>query len=267
MPGFRLKSLFYIFKVKSFKKQQTFCMKTNIKFLALAGLLVLTTGLNAEGLIRFYENYKVGYKDATGHVVVPAKYYAGSEFINGYAIVVDDNQKRGFLNEKGEVAIPLQYSDVGPFANGVARVQLNKKYGYINTEGKWLLEPKYDFAEDFADGFAVVAINGKYGFINTDFKEAIALNYEKAKKFSNGLAPAQQDKLWGYINNKGEWEIKAQYESANFFNGNKEAQVSMNHEFYVINDKGTVLKKIEMKHEEEFERHRNAKKGEDKDKD
>jgi len=103
--------------------------KTSMKNLLFSALL-LTMCLSSfagEGkLIRFYENAKVGYKDASGKVVVPAKFYAGSEFFEGFAIIVDNN-KRGYLNAKGEIAIPVQYEDAGPFVGGLAKVKISRK--------------------------------------------------------------------------------------------------------------------------------------------
>ncbi len=93
--------------------------------------------------IRFYENGKVGYKSADGKTIVAPLYYAGSEFINGFAIVIKDNL-RGYINEQGELKIPLMYRDANPFFNGFASVKFGNKYGFINTKGAWVIEPVYE---------------------------------------------------------------------------------------------------------------------------
>src|SRR5690348_7509559 len=77
--------------------------------------------------VRFYAHAKAGYKDpGTGKIIVEAKYDAGSDFREGFAIVMT-GRKRGFINEKGEVAIPLQYDDASQFFNGLARVTMSGK--------------------------------------------------------------------------------------------------------------------------------------------
>ena len=43
------------------------------KIFVLAGLLISAKHTEAQKLKRFYENAKVGYKDESGKVIVPAK--------------------------------------------------------------------------------------------------------------------------------------------------------------------------------------------------
>ena len=100
--------------------------------------LLLLNYLNAQeaGLIRFYQNAKVGYKDASGHVIVNPAYEAGSDFYNGYALVLKAN-KRGYINAKGEIAIDFIYDDASVFtSSGLARVSQNGKSGFINKKGE-----------------------------------------------------------------------------------------------------------------------------------
>src|SRR5438477_8733415 len=74
--------------------------------------------------VRFYSHAKAGYKNpATGAVIVEPKYDAGSDFREGFAIVMM-GRKRGYINEKGEVAIALQYDDASQFFGGLARVTM-----------------------------------------------------------------------------------------------------------------------------------------------
>ena len=84
-----------------------------------------------------------------------------------------------------------------------------------------------------------------------------------ARKFSAGLAPAKKGGQWGYIDTKGNWVIPAKYEDAYFFSADGQARVTINHELFLIDKKGTVIKKIEMHHEEE-ERGRGKKDKDDK---
>lgn len=74
---------------------------------------------------RFYDKSKCGYK-LNNQIIVPATYDAGSDFINGSAIVIKAN-KRGFINERGIVIISFDYEDAGPFMNGLAKVKKNGK--------------------------------------------------------------------------------------------------------------------------------------------
>jgi len=104
-----------------------------MKLLTLLLLSFVVFNTNAQSLVRFYQNAKVGYKDASGNVVVQPSYEAGSEFREGYAIVLKD-RKRGFIDHNGLVAIPFVYDDASLFQNGKARVMQNGKYGWIDAQ-------------------------------------------------------------------------------------------------------------------------------------
>ena len=90
------------------------------KLLVLLVVLLIKTNSFSQDLIRFYENAKVGYKNkATGEIVVPPNYVAGSEMMtdengNHFALVLE-GRKRGFINEKGTVIIPFIYDDASVF--------------------------------------------------------------------------------------------------------------------------------------------------------
>ena len=45
-------------------------------------------GYSQESLQLFYQNKKAGYKNQAGQVIVPPKYDAGSQFVNGFAVVM-----------------------------------------------------------------------------------------------------------------------------------------------------------------------------------
>jgi hypothetical protein len=78
-------------------------------------LFFFTLCASAQSPVRFYQKAKAGYKDpSTGKVIVEPTYDAGSDFREGYAIVMM-GRKRGYINEKGEVAIPLQFDDASQF--------------------------------------------------------------------------------------------------------------------------------------------------------
>src|SRR5262245_49738879 len=104
-------------------------MKTLLSLFTLVFIISITSF--AQPPVRFYQKAKAGYKNpTTGQVIVEPKYDAGSEFREGFAIVMT-GRKRGYINEKGEVAIPLQYDDASQFFGGMARVAVGGKNGYI----------------------------------------------------------------------------------------------------------------------------------------
>lgn len=127
------------------------------------------------------------------------------------------NFRYGFVDQNGKVIVGLKYTEAGNFSDGLARVgtgewreQLNGimyhepiKYGFIDKKGKVVIPLKYDSAGDFSEGLAKVGKDGKYGFIDKDGREVIPLKYDWAWDFSNGLAHVGEgDRAW-YIDKTG----------------------------------------------------------------
>ncbi len=205
---------------------------------------------------RFYENSKVGYKNASnGEIIAPAIYSAGSEFVDGYAILVQNN-KRGFINSKGEIFIPFIYDDASLFCEGLAQVRKGDKHGFINGNGEVILPFEFNFADDFNNGLARVSKDGKWGFIDKYGKEVIPLQFAGALNFSEELAPVKmKDGKWGYINKMGKFLIKGFFDVAHCFQHGEATVLKGNHA-YIINKQGKKIREILSEEEEEAREHR-----------
>ena len=66
------------------------------------------------------------------------------------------NWKYGFIDKSGKVVIPCQWEYASSFQEGVARVKKNNKYGYIDTSGAIIIPCKWSWALDFHFGKASV---------------------------------------------------------------------------------------------------------------
>lgn len=127
-------------------------MKTLIKNIVIALCMFTATTLQAQNLIQFKENNKVGFKDQNGKVVIVAKYEIAEDFSEGLACV-SLNDKWGFIDETGKVVIPFMYNSGygtgSKFSQGLASVSIDDKYGYIDKTGKTVIPFEYNEAWDF----------------------------------------------------------------------------------------------------------------------
>lgn len=129
--------------------------------------------------------------------------------------------KEGYVDTTGKVIISPEYDSAGKFSDGLAQVKLNGKYGYIDSSGNVVVPLVYDYVGDFSDGLVWV---GKkrgygyiYGFVDKTGTEVIPLQYSAVGSFSNGLAPARDDEGWGYIDQTGAYVISPEYSEAEEF--------------------------------------------------
>lgn len=222
-------------------------MKTThilLRYLLLIACMAASIIAEAQ-LLRFQEDYKLGYKDSQGHVVVPASYEAGSEMKDGFAIVLKD-AKRGYINSKGMAIIPCIYEDAALFEDGLACVQQNGRYGFIDSLGSWIIPPSYENAFSFQNGLARISTGGKWGTIDRNGRVVIAPIYASLLDANDGLLIASVDgRLFGYIDQTGKPVIGFQFLQAFPFDGQTKQAVAETAEGLVLIDRnGRPIRKV-----------------------
>lgn len=89
-----------------------------------------------------------------------SKYLKVEEFSDGRAAVMTDEYKWGYIDANGDLVIPAIYSfqyDAPKFSNGLALIETEQKKAYIDTNGKEVITlSKDDIPSDFVNGRAVV---------------------------------------------------------------------------------------------------------------
>lgn len=111
----------------------------------------LELGEFSEGLVSVCNKlsngeYKLGFMDITGKVVIPLIYKCGNDnlFSEGLCAVENSNGKVGFINKFGKIVLPFKYSMVHKdFENGIAEVWLTATSDaptVINKQGKIVSE-------------------------------------------------------------------------------------------------------------------------------
>lgn len=216
------------------------------------------------GMFCIERNFKYGFMDINGNVVVEPKYSTVENFAdNGLALVaIDDDEKYGFIDVTGKVVIDLQYDYAGSFSEeieGLAYVSKGKEEGYIDASGEMVhkveenkeyitIEP--DIEGTFDDnGLACARINGKDGYIDRTGEFVIEPQFRFAGCFEeNGLACVKVSKKtkYGYINSKGEIVIPPEYgHFGEWVNGRIWARTG--NKLTLLSETGEIIKEVETK--------------------
>jgi ribosome biogenesis protein Tsr3 len=82
------------------------------------------------------DNYKWGFVDKTGVLVIPCKWKNVWSFHEGLAAVKDDNGMIGFIDKTGIVVLPCKWSAAEDFKNGKAKVYDSSGEHMINKQGQ-----------------------------------------------------------------------------------------------------------------------------------
>jgi hypothetical protein len=149
-----------------------------------------------DSLTVFIKDGKRGFLNVnTGKIVIPAKYQLAWLFSEGLAAVMD-NYRIGFINPKGELVIGFKYpyhpnNEITMdfiFKKGFCAVKDSSgKTGIINKQEQWILQPSFDYIKTPVKNYRVV-INGKYfGVIDSAFNIVFPVKYDNVKVRNDGF--------------------------------------------------------------------------------
>ena len=98
-----------------------------------------------------------------------------------------------------------KYNIIGEFVEGFAMVWDEEgNYGFIDYEDNLIITPRFEFAEDFKEELALVRLNRQFGFIDKEGQIRIPTTYDDAESFSGGKARVNKGKDFFYINKEGD---------------------------------------------------------------
>jgi hypothetical protein len=174
---------------------------------------------------------KWGYVDKSGKYVIIPQFSYADYFIDGLALVADENEKFGYINEKGDWVIQATYENASNFSEDLAAVvPENNCIQYINKKGKVVFEiPDAKYAGNFHEGLAKFKKDDKWGFIDKKGKIKIEAQFDAVMDFTdgraavfNGLRDVHSKKIvggtWGFIDNTGKLVIDYTYKDVAPFN-------------------------------------------------
>ena len=214
-----------------------------------------------EGRAWFCKNEKFGFVDKMGNMIVPAKYDDVADFKEGRAWVAnrgeDDQYRCGYIDLEGKVVIPIKYkvssvegANKISFSEGLAAVPMRTDnydspiYGYIDKMGNEVIPAKFSIAGDFKNGIASVDLDKyidktgkllsyndlrthdeivifsqdeKMGLKHLNGKIVVPCKYDIVQNFSEGMAAVCEETLWGYVDSLGNNIIPCLYRSVNYY--------------------------------------------------
>lgn len=161
-------------------------------------------------------DFKVGYIDKSGKVIIPFVWEMPTHFSEDLAIAMDTNTgKIGFINKYNVYEIRPSLDEATPFINNRAFAALydqnyKPSWGLMLKTGKMITDLRFEDAKAFSENLAAVKFKGRWGFVDTTGNFAFSQNFTHVADFKNGIAFAcdiDKDE-YGYINKNGEYIIR-----------------------------------------------------------
>ncbi|MEM7575316.1 MAG: WG repeat-containing protein [Bacteroidota bacterium] len=217
------------------------------------------------------EDYKWGFADARGNLVIEDVYDEVRGFDANNRALVRQSGRWHFIDRKGQMR-GRDWRAAWPYAEGRARIQTDQdSIGFIDTRSRLVIPAIYNDAGDFQDGHAWVRQGDQYGLIDRSGKLVVPLQYERLSALEHGhlifrqeegyglrslaeeiipaayqrisytggeLARVRQDGLYGYLQlQDGEWLIRPRYQMASDFEEDR-ACVLQSGEWALIDSSG-----------------------------
>ena len=209
----------------------------NMQGKVVIGYEFLDATLFSEGLAAVRDekfNLKVGYIDTEGKYIISPKFETGGAFHQGYAVVMSTPGRLVLIDKTGTMIGDREsYSRAKPFSGNYAAVCKENLCGYLGLNGEYAIPLTYEYAGSFSEGLAPVRLHGKFGYINTEGTFAIAARFKWAGEFSEGLAAVRLDGLFGFIDHKGKVVIAPRFAWVEPFSDGLALVRKNNHYFYI----------------------------------
>lgn len=158
-----------------------------------------------------------------------------SKYFEGLAVKQSTNWRYGYVDSQGKMVIAPDYREALRFTEGLAAVLKNDKWGYIDHGGNFVIKPQFDKASPFSEGLACVGIYDtsndpkystteiglvRFGYIDKTGRFVIPPVLLHAYSFSEGLAGACIDvksppDLKNIPKNQKELELKLREDNQN----------------------------------------------------
>jgi len=140
----------------------------------------------------------------------------GGDLYRIEAMTEDMDFKYGFVDRAGKVIIPVIYDRTGEFSEGLCYVEMGDEKAYIDTSGKEVLDmSEYVSAGRFEFGFAPVrrqlafenngSISHSFmmGLIDKSGDEVLPCEYDEAGAFGNGVLWAERNGKYYVFDDSG----------------------------------------------------------------
>ena len=192
-------------------------------------------------------DYKWGFADAGGRLVIPAEYDEVRGFGPEKLALVRQNGEWNFISldpaGTGEATGKKKsksWSMAWSYVNGLARVRAeNDSIGFINVKGEMVINPTFSDAGDFSESkVAWVKRGNHYGLIDKSGNLILPVNYEKLVPAGEDRFIFRQNRKYGLIDGVGKVLVKPNYKKLKPFAENGLAAVKENDLYGYIDRSG-----------------------------
>lgn len=209
----------------------------------------------SEGLASFRKGDRYGFLNTKGRIVLPCKYENGGwEFVNGYAIVVQ-NGKHSLIDTKGNTKLvfdtPLAF-EYNIWGNSMFIVNneigTNDQYGAIDINGNSLIPCRYTQWYIINSNYLAMLndkeecdIYNKEGRLVAHFTRLIGMDYDEGIEYSSNYLAVLKDSMWGFVDSNFKTVVPFRYKEAKYLGYGYGSVVTTDGQTQFINMSGNTV--------------------------
>lgn len=176
----------------------------------------------SEGKTYIMKKGERGFINKNGEYIIPMDTLVGYPFFEGMAPVSNKQFKFGYIDSTGKMVIEPQYDEGKRFSEGLASVNINGKIGFIDKNGDFIIRPTFAFSQDFQDGHCFVGRASEtyepiWGIVNKSGLLTVNFKYQDAKGFDMGIGMVKLDDKYFFIDPLGNKIINRDFSYADEF--------------------------------------------------
>ncbi len=193
-------------------------------YLDLTGRLVIEDTYDAardfsEDLAAVNQQGKWGFIDKNGNIVISFQYRSAGAFSCERALVQDFEFRQFYIDKKGNEIIYIEGAELNAFIECKARINKYNRSYFINSDGEVISDTTLLTASNFRGGYAIVQDQDGYNIIDNEGTKLLNGSFDKCYSPSDGMVRIKEDEKIRYISLESTKVSNAYTNGTDFHNG------------------------------------------------
>ncbi|MBX9850781.1 MAG: WG repeat-containing protein [Cytophagaceae bacterium] len=143
-------------------------------------------------------NYKWGYVDMNGKIIMPPRYDYAEEFKNMHYAMVEIKGKKGLIDTNGKEILPPNFTNIEPFDEHTIKIAEDSLWGLRKITGEVLCPVIYSRIEISDSTHYLISNKNAWGMMDTSGKIIIPVQYDTIRIEGKYIIPVSQNRYGIY---------------------------------------------------------------------
>lgn len=175
---------------------------------------------------------------------VLAGWFDEVKVINGILFEIRNKELKGISDTTGQNVLPIKYDAIGNDIDGNISILKDKKFGLFIYYPRKVIEPDYDAQiKPYNKELLIALKDGKYGIMNYEEEFLLPFSFDKINYWTDSTALLKSEDQWRMIHIRTQDTLMTlnDYQQVSDFNNEKTLLIKTTEGSGVINNKGGLI--------------------------